>query len=55
MNPITIPEKRTDENARQYAYRVLYDAIMSLDFPPGMQLVDAELSEALSISRTPIR
>jgi len=55
MNPITIPEKRADENARQYAYRVLYDAIMSLDFPPGMQLVDAELSEALSISRTPIR
>lgn len=55
MNPITIPEKRPTENARQYAYRVLYNAIMTLEFPPGMQLVDAELSNALQISRTPIR
>ena len=55
MNAITIPEKLPDENARQYAYRVLYDAIMKLEFPPGMLLVDAELSQALHISRTPIR
>ena len=55
MNPITIPEKAPGENARQYAYRVMYDAIMRLDFPPGMLLVDAELSQALRISRTPIR
>ncbi len=55
MVPITIPEKRPDENGRLYAYRVLYDAIMTLEFPPGMQLVDAELSQALHISRTPIR
>ena len=55
MNPITVPEKMPSENARQYAYRVLYHAIMTLEFPPGMQLVDAELSQALQISRTPIR
>lgn len=55
MNPILVPEKHADENARQYAYRVLYDAIMTLEFPPGMQLVDAELSQTLHISRTPIR
>lgn len=55
MNPITVPAKKAEENARQYAYRVLYDAIMSLEFPPGMLLVDAELSHALQISRTPIR
>ena len=55
MNPITVPEKQSGENGRQYAYRVLYDAIMTLEFPPGMQLVDAELSQALHISRTPIR
>ncbi len=55
MNPITVPEKLPSENARQYAYRVLYDAIMTLEFPPGMLLVDAELSQALRISRTPIR
>ena len=47
--------KKAGENARQYAYRVLYNGIMTLDFPPGMVLVDAELSQALQISRTPIR
>ncbi len=55
MTPISIPEKLPGENGRQYAYRVLFDAIMTLEFPPGMLLVDAELSQALHISRTPIR
>lgn len=55
MDSITIPPKAPAENARQYAYRVLYSNIMTLDFPPGMVLVDAELSQALQISRTPIR
>jgi len=55
MEDIRIPEKRSDENGRQYAYRVLYNGIMTLEFPPGMVLVDAELSQALQISRTPIR
>ena len=55
MNPITLPEKEPQENGRMYAYRILFEAIMSLEFPPGMLLVDAELSEAMGISRTPIR
>ena len=55
MTPIHVPEKLPGENGRQYAYRVLFDAIMTLEFPPGMLLVDAELSQALLISRTPIR
>lgn len=55
MNPITLPEKSPEESGRVYAYRVLYEAIMTLEFPPGMLLVDAELSEAMGISRTPIR
>ena len=56
MDPrIPIPRKEAGENARQYAYRVLYNGIMRLDFPPGMVLVDGELSEALGTSRTPIR
>ena len=53
--PPSIPQKAPSENGRQYAYRVLYNGIMNLDFPPGMVLVDAELSQALQISRTPIR
>lgn len=52
---LSIPQKEPGENGRKYDYRVLYNGIMSLDFPPGMLLVDAELSQALQISRTPIR
>ena len=57
MNEINfpIPPKTPGENSRQYAYRVLLDAIMSLRFPPGTVLSDGELSEALGISRTPVR
>ena len=55
MDMLSIPQKQPGENGRKYAYRVLYNGIMSLDFPPGMLLVDAELSQALQISRTPIR
>lgn len=55
MTQMQIPPKHSGENARQYAYRVLYNGIMSLELPPGMQLIDAELSKALDISRTPIR
>ena len=52
---LSIPQKEPGENGRKYAYRVLYNGIMSLDFPPGMLLVDAELSQALQNIRTPIR
>jgi len=57
MNEISfsIPPKRPGENSRQYAYRVLLDAIMSFRFPPGTVLSDGELSEALGVSRTPVR
>jgi len=55
MNEFAFPPKAPGENSRQYAYRVLLDAIMSLRFPPGMVLSDGELSEAMGISRTPVR
>ena len=47
--------RKEHENNRQYAYRVLYENIMSLRLEPGRQLSDAELAEKLNISRTPIR
>lgn len=53
-NAIILP-KEAEETGRQYAYRTLYQNIMALRFYPGMTLSDAELSEALQISRTPIR
>lgn len=55
MKNLTIPPKKAGENGRQYAYRVLYQGIMSLQLPPGAVISDAELSQALEISRTPIR
>ena len=55
MTHLAIPLKKEGESGRQYAYRVLYYGIMSLQLPPSMVLSDSELSQALQISRTPIR
>ena len=55
MISLTVTPKPAEESSRNYAYRLLYDSIMSLELTPGTTLVDAELSEALGISRTPIR
>jgi DNA-binding GntR family transcriptional regulator len=48
-------EKKHKETGKAYAYRVLKDNIMSLELTPGELLSESELSEKLSISRTPIR
>ena len=43
------------ETAKDYAFRVLKENIISLELAPGSQISENELSAALSISRTPIR
>ena len=48
-------EKKEKENGKDYAYRVLKDNIMTLNLKPGELLSEADLSEKLGISRTPIR
>ncbi|WP_042276282.1 GntR family transcriptional regulator [[Clostridium] dakarense] len=48
-------ERKHKETAKEYAYRVLKDNIMSLDLKPGELLSESNLSEQLNISRTPIR
>lgn len=48
-------EKRSKETAKDYAYRVLKDNIMSLELKPGDLLSETDLSKKLSLSRTPIR
>ena len=48
-------EKKEKENSKDYGYRVLKDNIMTLNLKPGELLSEAELSERLGISRTPIR
>lgn len=48
-------EKNGKETAKEYAYRVLKDNIMSLELKPGELLSELELGERLNLSRTPIR
>ena len=48
-------EKKHKETGKDYAYRVLKDNIMSLELKPGELLSESDLSDKLSISRTPIR
>lgn len=43
------------ENNKEYAYRVVKEAIMSLELQPGKAISEIELAEALNLSRTPIR
>ena len=45
----------TQREGKEYAYRVLKENIMSLELKPGELLSESDLSEKLSISRTPIR
>ena len=48
-------EKNYKETGKAYAYRVLKSNIMCLELKPGELLSESDLSEKLSISRTPIR
>lgn len=45
----------SNETAREYAYRMLRDNIVSLELVPGSTASVYELSEKLGISRTPVR
>lgn len=51
----TISPKLPGENNKDYSYRVIREAIMSLKLEPGQSISEIELAEALDISRTPIR
>jgi DNA-binding GntR family transcriptional regulator len=48
-------QKENKENGKDYAYRVLKDNIMTINLKPGALISEADLSEKLGISRTPIR
>lgn len=41
-------------NARETAYQIIRDKIISLDFKPGEALSDKQLAEQLKMSRTPV-
>ena len=50
-----VTERVAGETAREYAFRVLRDNIVSIDLEPGSAVSENELAAALGISRTPIR
>lgn len=48
-------EKKSYENARAYALRVLLYNIIHLELEPGQAISENEVSSALNLSRTPVR
>lgn len=48
-------KKVTGESKKDYLYRVIKEAIMSLTMLPGQALRETELGKAFCMSRTPIR
>lgn len=55
MENFELREKAPHETVREYAYRVLYQNIMTLKLPPGTAMSEQELSGVLNVSRTPVR
>jgi DNA-binding GntR family transcriptional regulator len=52
---LTVTNRLSGENNKDYAYRVIKEGIMSLELKPGQAISEIELAEALNLSRTPIR
>ncbi|ROR27156.1 DNA-binding GntR family transcriptional regulator [Mobilisporobacter senegalensis] len=50
-----ITERLAKESAREYAYRILKDNIVSLELKPGSLVSENELALNLGLSRTPVR
>ena len=48
-------ERLAGETARDFAFRVLKDNIISLDLVPGSLISENDISSQLGISRTPVR
>lgn len=48
-------ERYKGESNRVYTYNVLKENIMQLNLKPGESISEVELSEALNVSRTPVR
>lgn len=50
-----IPERLPQESARDFAFRVLKDNIVSLELKPGTLVSENEIAMELGLSRTPVR
>ena len=52
---IAVTPKLSGESMKNYAYRLVKNAIMSLQLQPGQSISEVELADLLNTSRTPIR
>lgn len=52
---MNITDRQLKESARDYAFRVIKENIISLDLIPGTMVSENELSAELGLSRTPVR
>lgn len=52
---MTVLERYTSENNRDFAYRTVKRAIMTLELEPGQPISEIDIAAQLGISRTPIR
>ena len=48
-------KRKAGETARQYAYRLLRNEIISLELKPGSPFNDGEFAGRIGLSRTPVR
>ncbi|WP_231036145.1 GntR family transcriptional regulator [Pectinatus sottacetonis] len=55
MINLKISEPNPRESVREYAYRILSENILDLVLVPGAAISEKEISDVLSISRTPVR
>ena len=47
--------KRSGETAREYAYRMIREQVISLELKPGEAFNDMEFAAKIGVSRTPVR
>lgn len=50
-----VMERMPKESAREYAYRIIKDNVISLELKPGSIVSENELASMMGVSRTPVR
>jgi GntR family transcriptional regulator, rspAB operon transcriptional repressor len=53
-NGMQITQRLEKETAREYAYRIIKDNIVSLELPPGSKVSESMLAVELGVSRMPV-
>ena len=55
VRKLEIPEHEKDQSIQRWVYHVLRTNIVKLKLPPAEQISENEVSDALKVSRTPVR